>query len=67
MANIIQYIKKDRTMFWDRPGDKDIFYVGGGNTRNLLALWKAWRLDKYLNEAWLNGLVLAGISAGSIC
>jgi peptidase E len=47
--------------------DKDIFYVGGGNTRNLLALWKEWRLDKYLKEAWLKGSVLAGISAGSIC
>lgn len=47
--------------------DKDIFYVGGGNTRNLLVLWKEWSLDKYLLEAYENGAVLAGISAGSIC
>ncbi len=47
--------------------DKDIFYVGGGNTRNLLVLWKEWNLDKYLLEAYENGTVLAGISAGSIC
>lgn len=47
--------------------DKDIFYVGGGNTRNLLALWREWGLDKILKEAWDSGAVLAGISAGSIC
>lgn len=47
--------------------DKDIFYVGGGNTRNLLVLWKEWGLDKYLREAYQNGTVLGGISAGSIC
>lgn len=47
--------------------DKDIFYVGGGNTRNLLALWKEWHLDKHLLEAYKNGTILAGISAGSIC
>ena len=47
--------------------DKDIFYVGGGNTRNLLALWREWGLDKLLNEAWQRGAILGGISAGSIC
>ncbi len=47
--------------------DKDIFYVGGGNTRNLLVLWKEWGLDLLLKEALEKGAVLAGISAGSIC
>ena len=47
--------------------DKDIFYVGGGNTRNLLTLWKEWKLDLYLKEVYELGAVLAGISAGSIC
>ena len=47
--------------------DKDIFYVGGGNTRNLLVLWKEWGLDKYLYDAWCNGAIMAGLSAGSIC
>ena len=47
--------------------DKDIFYVGGGNTRNLLVLWKEWGLDLLLKEAWDNGAILAGLSAGSIC
>ncbi|WP_082233032.1 peptidase E [Halobacillus massiliensis] len=47
--------------------DKDIIYVGGGNTRNLLILWKEWGLHTLMKEAWERGIVLAGISAGSIC
>ncbi|WP_199426997.1 Type 1 glutamine amidotransferase-like domain-containing protein [Thermaerobacillus caldiproteolyticus] len=47
--------------------EKDIIYVGGGNTRNLLVLWKEWGLDDILRKAWNQGIVLAGISAGSIC
>lgn len=47
--------------------DKDIIYVGGGNTKNLLVLWKEWELDAILRKAWEQGIVLAGISAGSLC
>lgn len=47
--------------------EKDIIYVGGGNTKNLLVLWKEWGLDIILKKAWKQGIVLAGISAGSIC
>ncbi|MFJ5763851.1 Type 1 glutamine amidotransferase-like domain-containing protein [Lysinibacillus sp. NPDC093210] len=47
--------------------EKDIIYVGGGNTKNLLVLWKEWGLDSILKKAWERGIVLAGISAGSIC
>lgn len=47
--------------------NKDIIYVGGGNTRNLMVLWKAWGLDIILKKAWEQEVVLAGISAGSIC
>ena len=47
--------------------DQDIIYVGGGSTKNLLALWKEWKLDSILYEAWENGVLLAGISAGAIC
>lgn len=47
--------------------DKEILYVGGGSTKNLLALWKEWELDIILKKAWEKGVVMAGISAGSIC
>ncbi|ANU21939.1 peptidase E [Planococcus donghaensis] len=46
---------------------QDIIYVGGGNTKNLLVLWKEWGLDQLLKTAWDQGIVLAGLSAGSIC
>lgn len=46
---------------------QDILYVGGGNTKNLLALWKDWGLDGMIRKAWEQGTVLAGISAGSLC
>lgn len=47
--------------------EKDIVYVGGGNTKNLLALWKEWGLDAILRKAWDEGVILAGLGAGSIC
>ncbi len=47
--------------------EKDVIYVGGGNTRNLLVLWKEWELDKIFWEAYQKGVVLGGISAGSLC
>jgi len=47
--------------------DKEIIYVGGGNTKNLLVLWNEWGLDIIIRKAWEEGILLAGISAGSIC
>ncbi|MES2212560.1 MAG: peptidase E, partial [Pseudomonadota bacterium] len=46
---------------------QDMIYVGGGNTKSMLALWKAWGLDIVLKEAYERGTVLAGVSAGAIC
>lgn len=46
---------------------QDVIYVGGGNTRNLLALWKEWGLDRILRSAWEQGVILAGNSAGANC
>ena len=46
---------------------QDIIYVGGGNTANLLAIWRMHGLDCLLREAWQQGKILAGISAGMIC
>jgi dipeptidase E len=47
--------------------DQDIIYVGGGSMRNLLAIWQAHRLDRLLVQAWREGTVLAGLSAGAMC
>jgi peptidase E len=47
--------------------EQDAIYVGGGNTRSLLALWREWQLDTALRAAYESGVVLGGISAGMIC
>jgi dipeptidase E len=47
--------------------EQDAIYVGGGNTRSLLAVWRDWGLDRHLRTAWEGGIVLGGASAGSIC
>ena len=46
---------------------QDAVYVGGGSTKNLVAVWRAWGLDRVLRTAWERGIVLAGVSAGSLC
>lgn len=46
---------------------QDVFYVGGGNTANLLSVWRAHGLDRLLARAWRSGAVLAGVSAGMLC
>ena len=46
---------------------QDMLWVGGGSVANLLAIWRAHGLDEMLRDAWERGVVLAGVSAGSIC
>lgn len=45
----------------------DVIYVGGGNTVNMLAIWRAQGLDVALHDAWRAGVVIAGVSAGAVC
>jgi dipeptidase E len=47
--------------------EHDAIFVGGGNTRSMLAVWREWGLDECLRKAWTRGVVLGGGSAGSIC
>jgi peptidase E len=46
---------------------QDVIWVGGGSVANLLAVWRVHGLDDVMREAWQAGVVLAGVSAGSIC
>ncbi|KOR32082.1 peptidase, partial [Achromatium sp. WMS3] len=46
---------------------QDIIYVGGGNTANMLAIWHLHGFDLALQKALAEGVILAGMSAGSIC
>jgi len=46
---------------------QDVIYVGGGNTKSMLATWREWGVPALLRRAWTSGTVLAGVSAGAIC
>jgi dipeptidase E len=61
--------------FWPWPPENlrelvlshDAILVCGGNTANLLAVWRVHGFDEILREAWESGVVLSGWSAGMIC
>jgi peptidase E len=46
---------------------QDLIYVGGGSVVSLLGVWRAHGVDRFLREAWEAGVVLCGLSAGSLC
>ncbi len=46
---------------------QDVIFVGGGNTANMLAIWRVHGFDEIAREAWESGIVLSGWSAGMIC
>jgi dipeptidase E len=46
---------------------QDVIWVNGGNTKSMLAVWHAYGVPDILRQAWDNGIVLAGSSAGGIC
>src|SRR5829696_779474 len=47
--------------------EQDLIYVGGGCVRSCLGAWRAHGLDDVLREAWAGGVVMCGLSAGSLC
>lgn len=46
---------------------QDAIFVGGGNTKSMLAVWREWGLPEVLKRAYDSGIVLGGQSAGAIC
>ena len=46
---------------------QDLIYVGGGSVVSLLGVWRAHGLDDVLRRCWELGIVLCGLSAGSLC
>lgn len=47
--------------------DQDVIWVGGGSVAGLLAMWRLHGVDEAMRTAWRAGVVLTGVSAGSIC
>ncbi len=63
-----------RTFPWPQPRNlreailaQDAICVSGGNTANMIAIWKVHGIDAIFREAWESGVVLFGASAGMIC
>jgi peptidase E len=46
---------------------QDVVWVNGGSVANLLAVWRVHGLDEIFRQVWQAGVVLGGVSAGSIC
>lgn len=59
--------KPDEQEIRDKILGADIIYVGGGNTLKMMEIWRENKLDIYLKKAWEKNIILAGLSAGSIC
>ena len=66
-ASVLGLFKREVADVREFVLSQDVMYVGGGNTANLLAVWRAHGLDKVLADALREGVVLAGVSAGMNC
>ena len=51
----------------DHIMNQDIIFVGGGNTKSMLAVWNEWGMNNLLKKAYENGVIMSGVSAGAIC
>jgi dipeptidase E len=66
-ATDLQLFRRQVTDLEDYACSQDIIYVGGGNTANMLTVWRKHGFDKALKAALSSGTILTGLSAGSIC
>lgn len=46
---------------------QDVVFVGGGNTKSMLAIWNEWGMSDLLKNAYNEGVIMSGVSAGAIC
>ena len=51
----------------DHIMNQDIVFVGGGNTKSMLAVWSDWGMNNILRNAYNKGTIMSGVSAGAIC
>ena len=58
----------DRTIdLQEHINNQEIIFVGGGNTKSMLGVWREWGLTEILKKAYWNGIIMSGVSAGAIC
>ena len=63
----LQLFHRDDAEPRDQLLAQDAIWVSGGNTANMLAIWRLHGVDRALREAWDAGIVLGGSSAGMLC
>ncbi|MBW3042027.1 peptidase E [Prochlorococcus marinus] len=51
----------------DHIMNQDVVFVGGGNTKSMLAVWSDWGMSEILKKAYNKGVIMSGVSAGAIC
>jgi peptidase E len=47
--------------------EQDVIWVSGGSVAGLLAMWRLHGIDDAMRQVWQSGVVLTGVSAGSLC
>ncbi len=62
----IEFFKRTIDIY-DHIMKQDVVFVGGGNTKSMLAVWSEWGMNNILKEAYNKGIVMSGVSAGAIC
>ncbi|MBE7081911.1 MAG: peptidase E [Clostridiales bacterium] len=64
---LIVYGEMDKQKIADKIDKADCIYIGGGDTLFMLEKWKEFGLDKLIIDAYNNGKIICGLSAGAIC
>jgi peptidase E len=67
IATTLTLFRRDAGDPRDIIDQQGILYVGGGNTANLLAIWRLHAVDRAIRRAYENAVILTGVSAGMIC
>jgi peptidase E len=66
-ASHVSLFRRDAQNVSEHLLSQHVIYVGGGNTANMLAVWRVHGVDEILRQAYAQGIVLTGVSAGMIC
>ena len=64
---LVVYGEMDMEKIKGKIDNADCIYIGGGDTMFMLEKWKELGLDKLLIDAYNNGKIICGLSAGAIC
>lgn len=66
-VGLLVYGEMDMDKIKTKIENADCIYVGGGDTLFMLDLWKEKGVDKLLTDAYNDGKIICGLSAGAIC